>query len=165
MPQFSANSEITVDRRDIGVFGLAPASAMPSGLFGVIWRRFIEVLSPILNTIRNNQILLRLFWGPGDVKVSLRKIRPDLRPEDQMPGFVPWISGLRLAKADFPGLYAAIGNADATDDGSAETFMLPAHDNGYLRIAGDSETPGNVVTEIDTGSAVSGVLVALWIKT
>lgn len=158
-------SEIRIDSRDIGAFARVPASTGASPGFKQFWQQFLYVLATMLNTIRKNQIVLRLFWAPGDLKTSLRRIDPTKSFDRQMPGFIPWIPGLELRKVDYPGLYAAFGTSDTTDTGDAETFTLPPHGGGYLRIAGDGDTPGNTVTAIDSGSAVGGVLVSIWIKT
>ena len=130
-----------------------------------VWREFVNLDHQILLVIREDLLALRRHWQPGDIKFALQKLDGDLQLDEQMPGFIPWLPGLELRKDQYPQLFDKIGNFEPASNETDETFKLPDHNNGYVRIGAQSDSPGNRVNTLSTGADYDGVIVSAWIKT
>jgi len=157
--------QVEIDNRIIEAFSVMPQSVVDDpNAFRLFWRRFVTLLAQLLTRLMRNDLALARRMVPGDVKLSL--VRYDGRNlTTQMPGFVPWVSGLTLSKQEFPGLYRAIGSASATDAPDVETFKLPIHNSGLIQIAAQGDTPSNRAAIIQDGSDYEAVKLSVWIKT
>ncbi len=166
MPTYGSN-QVPIDPQFMDAdLGALQNRAGDSGFMGRFLKEKFVAIANALKSVLSVATLAAVNYQPGDIKLSLRQYD---RTGDinQMPGFVPWIPDLELRKADYPNLYAAIGSASTQDEPTVETFKLPAHNNGYIRLASEDEGTGNRLQEFATGAStpVDGIRIFAWIKT